>query len=197
KFFNIIHDFLFSFLPLFYEFFKCIFNHTNKHTHTHSHSIASPTTTLADNDGDSTTAIKSKASDSNDDGVGTGEGSASGSRQRRSLTSARAKENKEHDDDRVARSVESKSSNGNNHSNNDLAKEPQTMEELLRRHSRRIQRDIASSPSTSMHDSFIEFFAPNHIVKSGKQDKEIRKRTGLLRALPLGGDEWVYSQYLL
>uniref|UniRef100_A0A1I8NP61 Olfactomedin-like domain-containing protein n=1 Tax=Stomoxys calcitrans TaxID=35570 RepID=A0A1I8NP61_STOCA len=70
------------------------------------------------------------------------------------------------------------------------AREPQTMEELVHYH-KRMRRDISSSPATSMHDPFIEFFAPNHRKVLEEQDKEIRKRTGLKGAAP-GGDDWVY-----
>ncbi|XP_075165524.1 uncharacterized protein LOC142237937 [Haematobia irritans] len=69
-------------------------------------------------------------------------------------------------------------------------KEPMTMEELVH-YNKRMRRDISSSPATSMHDPFIEFFAPNHRKVLEEQDKEIRKRTGLKGAAP-GGDEWVY-----
>ncbi|XP_073844679.1 uncharacterized protein isoform X2 [Musca autumnalis] len=71
-----------------------------------------------------------------------------------------------------------------------MTKEPQTIEELVH-YQKRIRRDISSSPSTSMHDPFIEFFTPNHRKVLEEQDKEIRKRTGLKGAAP-GGDEWVY-----
>ncbi|KAI8118099.1 Olfactomedin-like protein 2A [Lucilia cuprina] len=82
------------------------------------------------------------------------------------------------------KSVERKSND------NYKTKEPKTIEELLK-YQKRIRRDISSSPSTSMHDPFIEFFAPNHRKVLEEQDKEIRKRTGLKGAAP-GGDDWVY-----
>ncbi|XP_005177473.1 uncharacterized protein LOC101894193 [Musca domestica] len=76
------------------------------------------------------------------------------------------------------------------YSGNTRPKEPQTIEELVH-YPKRMRRDISSSPSTSMHDPFIEFFTPNHRKVLEEQDKEIRKRTGLKGAAP-GGDEWVY-----
>ncbi|XP_061402508.1 uncharacterized protein LOC133338347 [Musca vetustissima] len=76
------------------------------------------------------------------------------------------------------------------YSGNTITKEPQTIEELVH-YQKRMRRDISSSPSTSMHDPFIEFFTPNHRKVLEEQDKEIRKRTGQKGAAP-GGDEWVY-----